>query len=97
MPSDPEYAARRRALIRQHHPDVGGDPERLRIELERLDREFARPHSAPARPRARTGERPVVRPSSQTRVIARRLAAQIRAIRGRLPRSVPGSKRYFDI
>ena len=102
MTTSPEYAARRREVIRTHHPDVGGDPERLRLELSRLDREFGRvpqPASTFRVPSSTDGVdvRLTVRPSRPLRRLQRRTAAQIRQMRGRLPRSVPGSKRYFDI
>ncbi|KAA0018948.1 hypothetical protein [Antrihabitans cavernicola] len=79
--TDRSYAAARRAIIRAHHPDVGGSAERLAAELARLDRRLgpAAVHED-LRPRLR-----------------RRIARGARSVRTRLPRKVPGSKRYFSI
>ncbi|WP_415971553.1 hypothetical protein [Rhodococcus sp. 077-4] len=42
------YKAARRAVARQHHPDVGGDPARYLAELAEVDRLFAVRPSTPA-------------------------------------------------
>ncbi|MGU3291091.1 hypothetical protein [Williamsia sp. M5A3_1d] len=104
MPPPSDYAARRRAVIRRYHPDVGGDPQALHRELARLDREFGRttgvdPGSARQAGSAQrsSSPRPRVRPTSRLRRIRRSTAKTIDAFRTRLPRSVPGAKRYFEI
>lgn len=35
------YKAARRAVAREHHPDLGGDPARYMAELAEVDRRFA--------------------------------------------------------
>ncbi|RRO89420.1 hypothetical protein [Corynebacterium bovis] len=42
---DPEYLRRRRAIIRENHPDRGGSDDRLIRELRRLDEQWARRES----------------------------------------------------
>jgi hypothetical protein len=37
LPSDVETRRRRRALMRAHHPDLGGDPAAFIEALQRLD------------------------------------------------------------
>ncbi|SDQ85623.1 hypothetical protein [Quadrisphaera sp. DSM 44207] len=37
-PEDPEQRRRRRALLRAHHPDLGGDPAELVRALQELQR-----------------------------------------------------------
>ncbi|MCX6468924.1 MAG: hypothetical protein NTW76_06375 [Corynebacteriales bacterium] len=105
MPPPSDYAARRRAVIRQYHPDVGGDPQALHRELARLDREFGRTtgvdpgtsRTTGAAPRASASPRPRVRPTSRIRRLRRSTVRTIDAVRAKLPRSVPGAKRYFEI
>lgn len=97
MTTSSEYAARRREVIRRHHPDVGGDPERLRLELARLDREFGRTAHARSARESVDADRLTVAPTRPIRRLRRRTITQLGKIRGRLPRSVPGSRRYFDI
>ncbi|WP_299569330.1 hypothetical protein [uncultured Williamsia sp.] len=96
MPVPSEYAARRRALIRRHHPDVGGDAEVLAAELDALDREFAQ-RRAVVPPRVVANPPLRVRPTGRVRRLRRSATRAITRLRGRLPRSVPGSRRYFEI
>ncbi|MGZ8177930.1 hypothetical protein ACXVUM_08345 [Williamsia sp. SKLECPSW1] len=95
MPVPSEYASRRRALIRRHHPDVGGDPEVLAAELDALDREFAASDAVP--PRIATASPVRVRPTGRVRRLRRTVRRTATRLRTRLPRSVPGSRRYFEI
>lgn len=80
-PEDRSYAAARRAIIRAHHPDVGGSAERLNAELAAL---------------ARLHDRGPIEVELQPR-LRRRIARGARTLRTRLPRKIPGSKRYFSI
>lgn len=69
----------RRALIREHHPDRGGDVDTFVRLLDRLDvAETATGDPARSRGRSR-------------RMRVRRLA---RAARTALPRRLPGARRY---
>jgi len=45
------YAAARRAVIRANHPDVGGSPEQLTAELDKLERRYRKPTTEILRPR----------------------------------------------
>lgn len=93
-----EYAARRRALIRLHHPDVGGDPDVLTAELAALDREFAARRTMDP-PRVAPMPTPLVhvRPTGPVRRLRRSAGKAVARLRTRLPRSVPGSRRWFEI
>lgn len=74
----PQQRAARRALIKAHHPDRGGDPARFVELLAELD-------GSPAPP-------PVEVVATRSRRRRRRQA--VRALRQRLPRRVPGARRY---
>jgi hypothetical protein len=76
-----EYRAARRAAIRAHHPDVGGDRDSLARALAAVDHEFSRRQPAPT----------VVRVA---RLSARRRAwAGLRTTVRRLP----SRRKYFDL
>ena len=72
----------RRALIREHHPDRGGDVDTFVRLLDRLDAA----HAAAGDP-ARTLGR-------SRRLRVRRLRCLARAARTALPRRLPGARRY---
>jgi len=77
----PQERADRRALIKAHHPDRGGDPATFVEVLAALDR--------PTTPsRAGSVE---ARPSPSWR---RRRRQVVRDLQQRLPRGVPGARRY---
>jgi hypothetical protein len=78
----PEERAARRAVIKAHHPDRGGDPARF---VELLD-EIERSHGGRSAAHAVD-----VRPSGHGR---RRRRQIVRQLRRRLPRHVPGARRY---
>ena len=79
-----ERAARavRRALIREHHPDRGGDVDTFVRLLDRLDAADAAAGD-PARTLGRS-----------RRIRVRRLRSLARAARTALPRRLPGARRY---
>lgn len=83
--------AERRALLRRHHPDLGGDPEEFVRLLAALD-EAAAPAAAgvtgaatlvAGRPRRAAWRR-------RTRLLARRVSTG-------LPRRLPGTRRYGQL
>ncbi|WP_188543176.1 hypothetical protein [Rhodococcoides trifolii] len=76
-----EYRAARRAAIRAHHPDVGGDQVSLQRALDAIDNRYARREPAPT----------VVRVA---RLSARRQAwAGFR----KAARRMPSRRKYFDL
>ncbi|SDS50464.1 hypothetical protein SAMN04488570_2026 [Nocardioides scoriae] len=88
-------AAARRAVIRRHHPDVGGDPEVLRRELAALEDPAPAPTLDPrVELRAPGRWQPVARVATRTRRVVRRRTRELRA---RLPHGWPGSRRWTDL
>ena len=87
-----EYRLQRREIVRRHHPDAGGHPDQLQRLLEELDARRAAGTSV-AVAASRSRRRRI--PDAQT------LAAAIdrlnRQVRSRLPRRLPGSRRYARI
>ncbi|MCP2193611.1 hypothetical protein LX14_001301 [Williamsia deligens] len=68
----------------------------LAAELAALDAEFDQRRSiVPARPAPTVYPR--VRPTGRIRRLRRAAGREVTRLRGRLPRSVPGSRRYFEI
>lgn len=93
-PRDPRQRAvwrRERALVaRRLHPDRGGDADALIEALAEVDARYAAPLvTSPAG--AWVGMRRTV-----TRQM-RRSQRGLRALRGRLPRRLPGARRYIDL
>lgn len=88
-------AARRRArreVARRLHPDVGGDPDAFVAAMAKID-------GAPD-----TGHRPHLQVRTDRLTRARRTLARaarqakpVRRLRARLPRAVPGSRRWVDL
>jgi hypothetical protein len=81
---------RRREIARQHHPDLGGDPEVFIAAMRALQEPDP---AAPTRP----GIPVTVRSTSRSRLartVRRRATRLLRGTRHRIPRSVPGSRRY---
>lgn len=100
-----QWRSARRAVLRAHHPDRGGDPDRMRSELDLVDRRFGvRPgattwddvssgaSSVDLRPPGRW--QPVARGLRRARVAVRR---GTRTARARLPSGWPGHRRYIDL
>lgn len=79
--TEAELRARRRELARRHHPDAGGDPDTFIEVMRVLDRRLTSPDGRP-RGGARTGR------------AARRRRQALRRWRTRLPRRLPGARRY---
>jgi hypothetical protein len=95
--TEAERRARRRELVRRHHPDVGGDPDTFVEVLRALDPPPASPAGAvsPASgaPRVPGPSGPPRRGRLSARS-ARRRRQVLRRWRTRLPRRLPGARRY---
>ena len=76
----PEERTARRAVIKAHHPDRGGDPALFVELLAAIDRSHGAPEPGPG-----------VSTSGHGR---RRRRQAVRRLRQRLPRHVPGARRY---
>lgn len=86
-----QWRRERRALVRRHHPDVGGDPEVLQARLAALDHRFGVREDA-------LQAVPDFLPASMRRpwTTARRVLRQVSgAVTARVP--TPRRRRYFDI
>lgn len=86
-----QWRRERRALVRRHHPDVGGDPEVLQARLAALDHRFGVREDA-------LRVVPDFLPESMHRpwTTARRVLRQVSgAVTARVP--TPRRRRYFDI
>ncbi|GAB3074933.1 hypothetical protein [Nocardioides zeae] len=105
-PDPDQLRSLRRAVALRHHPDRGGDPEvfaRLMAELDPR-RSPAAGLDGPGRAEAGRADRASVRPPPVTVVetawtrstgsLRRRGRSVVALVRQRLPRSVPGSRRY---
>lgn len=79
------WRSERRAVLREHHPDRGGDAEVMRTRLAQIDAAYLRlEHPAP--PRA---PQLVRRP--------RRLRTLTRSVRARIPAGWPGHRRQIEL
>lgn len=86
-----QWRRERRALVRRHHPDVGGDPEVLQARLAALDHRFGVREDALLAV-------PDFLPESMHRpwTTVRRALRQVSgAVSARVP--TPRRRRYFDI
>lgn len=105
-PDPDQLRSLRRAAALRHHPDRGGDPEvfaRLMAELDPRRPGAAGP-AGPGRAEAGRADRTSVRPppvtvvetawARTTRPLRRRGRTVLALVRQRLPRSVPGARRY---
>lgn len=93
-PADPRRRAAwqgaRRAAARRHHPDLGGDTDTYLAALAEVDRRFAAaPTTSPSGRWVR-----IRRAMNRQR---RRSRTRVRAVRARLPRGMPGARRYIDL
>lgn len=83
--------AERRALLRQHHPDLGGDPEEFVRVVAALDRAASRPAPPPPGPTTLLAHRPLRAAwRRRTRLLAHRVSTG-------LPRRLPGTRRYGQL
>lgn len=96
----------RRQVARRHHPDVGGDLEGYLRRMHEVDEQFSTGRRSMARvkvsgpafgsllslgpPRRLPGARRI-------RVIRRHGRKAVARARARLPRGLPGARRYFDL
>jgi len=87
-PASPELRDRwrrdRRAVVRRHHPDLGGDPAALQDGLRANDELYRGLERDAAWRTAHRRPRPVLR-------------SVVRGMRSRLPHGWPGRRRYFDL
>lgn len=101
--SEPEADAaerrrRQRRIARDHHPDVGADPEQYLRLMRELDRSTAPGPGSPAPRSGPAGSGSVTTGAgSRLRRGVRRSRQVVRAVRARLPRRVPGARRYIDL
>lgn len=103
-----ERAARRRALARLHHPDLGGDAEAFVRAMAAFEAQRSSdavvvslledaPEEPPQADRAAGVTITVVERSAPRRAVRRlsqRVGATADAVRERLPRRAPGARRY---
>jgi len=86
--SDPgrreRWAAARRRVAMQHHPDRGGDPDAFVRAMAAVDNRFSRASGGSRARRTRSA-------------IRRGLRSGLRRVRAALPRPLPGARRYFDL
>lgn len=80
-----QWRRERRIIIRQHHPDVGGDPEHLQRLLRENDERYRRREQGPG---------PTGHPGRQRVPLVRRI---VRTVRASIPRGWPGRRRYINL
>lgn len=95
-PTDPQrraqWEAERRRVARRHHPDLGGDTASYLAALAEVDRRFG---AMDPGVELHTDLWTRVRRDLTRR--RRGTRARVRKLRQRLPRGVPGSRRYFEL
>ena len=90
-----EHRAQLRAVARRLHPDLGGDPDAYLAAVAALDEPRGPASPAPAGRTTTSG--PVGHVHRARRRIRRGLRTAGRTARTRLPRSLPGSRRYAQL
>jgi hypothetical protein len=96
-PADPwqrdQWRRARRQVARSYHPDRGGESGEYLTRVAQIDRSFGvgvqAGHPVPA------GRLAIARRLARTGI--RRSRKGVRAFRARLPRRVPGARRYIDL
>lgn len=91
--------ARRRAAARLHHPDLGGDPAVFARVMSELDAAGATPPTGSTTSTGTAATNPVVtvratRRSPVARLVGATRRQVLHSVRTRIPRSLPGSRRY---
>lgn len=92
-----QWRADRRAVLLAHHPDRGGDPDRMQDELEQLDRRYADREVGPAGQVTLAAPSPFQPLTRRLRRAGRAAGRSTRAARARLPAGWPGHRRYLDL
>ncbi|WP_134767930.1 hypothetical protein [Nocardioides sp. 1609] len=87
-----EVRARRRALAKQHHPDLGGDPAEFVRAMRGLGGSAGDDGPAAVAPHTTTVA--VSRAVRTVRRVRGSATTLVATARRRLPRSFPGSRRY---
>lgn len=93
-----QWRRERRRAARAHHPDVGGDlDEYLRVvgEIDARLGPAGRPTAAAGVTTTVSGRRVSVR--RRLRTVRRRTRGLSREVRSRLPRGVPGARRWSEL
>jgi hypothetical protein len=83
-----QWRRERRALVRRHHPDVGGDPDLLQARLTAFDHRHRERQDALDAPAVVAGA--LLRPWLATRRLVHRTADSLR-------RRLPRRRRYLEI
>jgi len=92
------WRSERRRVAKSCHPDIGGNPETFREQMRAVDVRFgvARSPAEPVIP-SRRPPPTTVRLARAARRSRRRSRHAIRGIRAKLPRKMPGARRYIDL
>lgn len=112
MPTSPEqsddylaWRRERRQVARRHHPDIGGDIDVYLRQMRAVDERFAAGQLVPpARERRASNLDEFASPPDRLhgsirriRTLRHRSRRLTRRVRARIPRWLPGSRRYFDL
>ncbi|RYV50840.1 hypothetical protein [Pengzhenrongella frigida] len=97
------WRAERRHAARSHHPDLGGDAQEYLRVIAAIDARYGLCVDPGGRPSGRTYARAAAEADLLTaarrtvRRWARRARRLTRTLRTRLPRSIPGARRYIEL
>jgi len=93
-----QWRRERRRAARTHHPDVGGDLDQYLRVVSEIDARLGPSNRPPARADATTtvsGRRTAMR--RRLRTATREAHRLSRRVRSRLPRGVPGARRWTEL
>lgn len=93
-----QWRRERRRAARTHHPDVGGDLDQYLRVVSEIDARLGPSDRPPARAGATTtvsGRRTAMR--RRLRTATREAHRLSRRVRSRLPRGVPGARRWTEL